>query len=46
MRGQPGGVAVKFEQPALAAPGLLVWILGVDLCTAYQAMMWQASHTK
>ena len=29
---------------ALAAQGLLVWILGADLHMAYQAMLWQTPH--
>ena len=37
--GWPGGTAVKFVHSALAARGLLVWILGVDLHTTCQAMM-------
>ena len=40
----PGDVAVKFVCSALVAWGLQVWILGVDLPTAWQAMLWQASH--
>ena len=41
VRGQPSGIAVKFTT--------LLWqprvqILGMDLHTAYQAMLWQASH--
>ena len=44
VQGQPGGVVVKFVSSALAAQGLLVWIPGVDLHTAHQAMLWQASH--
>ena len=43
-KGQPGGVAVKFMHSALVAWGSPVWIPGVDLRTAYQAMLWQASH--
>ena len=31
---------VKFTRSALVAWGLLVWILGMDLRTAYQAMLW------
>ena len=39
-----GGAAIKFTRSALVARGLLVQIPGVDLHTAYQAMLWQASH--
>ena len=34
----------KFAHSALVAQGSLVWILGADLRTACQAMLWQASH--
>src|SRR3712207_2934236 len=44
--GQPGGTAVKFARSASAALGSLVRILGVDLRTAWQAMLCQASHIK
>ena len=40
----PGGTVVKFTHSTSVAWGSLVQILGVDLCTAYQAMLWQASH--
>ena len=43
-RGLPGGAVVKFAHSALAAWGLPVRILDVDLRTACQAMLWQASH--
>ena len=39
-QGQPGGAVVRFTHPASVARGLLVWIPSVDLCTAYQAMLW------
>ena len=39
--GQPDGVVVKFAHSALAAWGLQVWILGADLCTSHQAMLWR-----
>ena len=42
--GQPSGVAVKFAPSASEAQGLPVQIPGVDLLTACQAMLWQASH--
>ena len=35
---------VEFPCSASAACGLPVEIPGMDLCTAYQAMLWQASH--
>ena len=44
--GQPGGTVVKFAHSASAVQGSLVQIPGVDLHTAYQAMLWQASHMK
>ena len=40
----PGGAGVKFTHSALVAQGSLVWIPSADLCTTYQAMLWQASH--
>ena len=39
-RGQLGGTVVKFTRSALAAQGSLVQILGVDLPTTCQAMLW------
>ena len=39
-RGQPSGAVVQFTRSALAAWGLPVWILDVDLRTACQAMLW------
>ena len=45
-RGQAGGTAVKFAHSASAAQDSPVWIPGVDLCTAWQAMLWQVSHMK
>ena len=39
--GQPGGTVVRFSHSALAVQGLWVWILGVDLHTTHQAMLWQ-----
>ena len=41
---QSSGVVVKFVHSALVAQGSLVRILGRDLCTAYQAVLWWASH--
>ena len=38
--GWPGGVVVKFARYALAAWGSWVWMLGVDLHTIHQAMLW------
>ena len=42
--GQPGGTAVRFACSDSAARGSPIQIPGMDLCTAYQAMLWQASH--
>ena len=39
-RGYPGGIAVKLACSASAARGLRVRILGVDLHTDHQAMLW------
>ena len=44
LRGLPGGAVVKFTRSALVAQGSPVQILGAYRCTAYQAMLWQASH--
>ena len=44
MRGQPGDAAVKFAHSASEAQGSPVQILGVDLYTAWQAMVQQASY--
>ena len=44
--GQPGGTVVKFTRSASAVQGSPVWISGADLCTACQAMLWQACHVK
>ena len=35
---------VTFTCSTLVALGSPVWIPGVDLCTAYQAMLWQLSQ--
>ena len=37
---QPGGIVVKFAHPALAAQGLQVQILGTDLHTTHQDILW------
>ena len=42
--GFAGGVVVKFAHSASAARGSQVRIPGADICTAYQAMRWQAAH--
>ena len=42
--GQSSGVAIKFWRSASAAQSLQVQIPGTDLCTIYQAMLWQESH--
>ena len=44
IRGWRGSVVVKFSHSASAAQGSPVQIPGVDLHTAYQAMLWQASQ--
>ena len=43
-RSQPGGAVVKIVCSVSAAQGSLVRIPVADLRTAYQAMLWQASH--
>ena len=45
-RGLPGGIAVKFVCSASVAQGSPVQILGTDLYTAYQAILWQVSDIK
>ena len=42
--GRPSSAVVKFACSTSAAPDLPVRILGVNLHTACQAMLWQASH--
>ena len=39
--GWPGGIMVKFAHSTSAAQDSGVWISGVDLHTAHQAMLWQ-----
>ena len=39
-----GGIVVKFTRAASAVQGSLVRTPGADLCTTYQAMLWQVSH--
>ena len=41
MLGRPGGIVVKFAHSASADMDLQVQILGVDLHTAHQAMLWR-----
>ena len=41
---QPGGAVINFVHSVSVAQGSPVWIPGADLCTAYQAMLWQVSH--
>ena len=41
LQGPARGVVVKFACSASAASGLWVWILGVDLHTAHQAVLWR-----
>ena len=36
----PGGIALKFASSISAARGSLVQILGADICTTYEAMLW------
>ena len=43
-QGQPSGVMVKFTHFTSVAQGSPVRILGLDLWTAYQAMLYQVSH--
>ena len=43
-RGQPSGIVVKFACSASAARGSPIWIPGMDLGTACQTMLWQASY--
>ena len=40
VRGQPSSAVVKFACSALVAWGLQVQILGANLHTAHQAMLW------
>ena len=40
-RSRPSGKVAKLAQSALAAWSLQVWILGADLHTAHQAMLWR-----
>ena len=37
---QPRGMLVKFAHSASVAKDLQVWILGMDLYTAHQAVLW------
>ena len=39
-RGWPGGIVVKLVCSTSVAQGLQVQILGMDLCTTHQAMLW------
>ena len=39
-RDWPNGVVVKFAHSTSAAQGSQVQIPGVDLCTAFQAILW------
>ena len=41
LRGQHGGIVVKFACSPLVTQGLPVQILGADLYTTHQAMLWQ-----
>ena len=42
--GRPGGTVVRFACSPSVARGSPVQILGADLCTTHQAMLWQESH--
>ena len=42
--GPPGGVLFEFVRSALVVQGSPVWIPGTDLCTTYQAVLWQESQ--
>ena len=46
IRGEASGTVLKLAHSALAAGVCRVQIPGVDLCTACQAMLWQAFHIK
>ena len=41
-----GGIVVKFTRCVSVAWGLWAWILGMDLYTAHQAMLWQGPTNK
>ena len=41
VKGRPGGIVVKFTSSSLLAQGSLAQILGVDLHTTHQAMLWR-----
>ena len=43
-RGQTSGAVFKFALSASTAWGSPDGIPGADLCTAYQAMLWQAAY--
>ena len=46
-RGWPGGVVVKFVHSTLVTQGSPAWILGIDLHTTNQAILWwPLPHTK
>ena len=42
--GWPSGIVGKCICSTSATQDSLVWIPGMDLCTAYQAMLWHMSH--
>ena len=43
---QSGGIVVKFACSAAAAQGSRIWILGMDLHTTQQAMLWRQPKYK
>ena len=43
---QPSDVVVKFVCSTLASQSSQVWILGTDLSTAHQDMLWQCTAYK
>ena len=45
-KGGPGGVLVKFVHSASAAQRLWVQILGIDLYTTHQALLWECPTYK
>ena len=46
MRGQPSGVVVKFVRSPSLAQGSWIQILGADLHTTHQIMLWQCPIPK
>ena len=46
IKGQSSGMTVKFAHSTSVTQGSLVQIPGMDLCTTYQATLWQVAHIK